>query len=198
METIPDPPYDRGMNEVTRLLTAIEAGDERASEDLLPLVYEELRRLARRNIADERPGHTLQPTALVHEAYVRLVGSNDYEPRGWNSRGHFFSAAAEAMRRILVESARRKQRVRHGGELQRVPLDANEPVDADRSDEIVAVAEALDRLEEVDPVAAELVKLRYFAGMTLAEAASTLDLARRTADRTWAFAKAWLHRELQQ
>lgn len=185
------------MNEVTRLLTAIDSGDPRASEALLPLVYEELRRLARSHLADERPGHTLQPTALVHEAYVRLVGTNaETDEAGWNSRGHFFAAAAESMRRILVESARRRRRLKHGGDRDRIPLDVADPADPDRAEEILAVAEALDELAATDERAAELVKLRYFAGMTLAEAATALDVPRRTADRLWAFAKAWLHREL--
>lgn len=181
------------MSDVTRLLTSIEAGDQRASEELLPLVYEELRRLARESMDREKPGHTLQPTALVHEAYVRLVGSDG---EGWNSRGHFFGAAAEAMRRILVENARRKQREKHGGGLDRVPLDGVALVDEHRTDEIAAIGAAVEKLAEQDEQAAELVKLRYFAGLTHGQAAAALGIPRRSADRTWAYAKAWLHREL--
>ena len=171
--------------------------DERqAGEDLIPLVYEELHRLAAHQMANERPGHTLQATALVHEAYLRLVGSG---PNQWKSRRHFFGAAAEAMRRILVESARRKMAVRHGGDRQRVELResglAIQPTMADG--DLLAVHEALDGLSEVDAVAAELVKLRFFVGLTHAQAAELLDLNLSAADRVWVFARAWLFEHLQ-
>ena len=183
------------MNEVTRILSAIEQGDPSAAEQLLPLVYAELRRLAAERLAQERPGQTLQGTALVHEAYLRLV---DVErAQRWNSRGHFFAAAAEAMRRILVEAARRKGRSKHGGDRARQDLDVAAPAAPTRADELVALDEALDRLAAADPAAAELVKLRYFAGLTAAQAADLLGLAPRTADRLWAYARAWLHRALE-
>ena len=178
-----------------QLLSAIEGGEEQAAEQLLPLVYDELRRLAAQKLALERPGHTLQPTALVHEAYLRLV---DVEhAQCWHSRGHFFSAAAEAMRRILVENARRKRRVKHGGERKRIDL-PDEPLSADCPDDLVlSVDESLSALADQNAQAAKLVKLRFFAGLTLLEAAAVLDLSPRTADRLWAYAKAWLHQQLQ-
>jgi RNA polymerase sigma factor (TIGR02999 family) len=165
------------------------------SDEMFPLVYEELRRLARNQLAEEMPGQTLQTTALVHEAYLRLIGTPDEQ---WNSEGHFFAAAAEAMRRILVENARKKQRAKHGGERQRVPLDGRDLIEDHRADEVLAISEALDRLASASEQAAKLVKLRYFAGLSLAEAAGCLGIPNRTADRVWAYAMAWLHRELRQ
>jgi RNA polymerase sigma factor (TIGR02999 family) len=182
------------MAEVSRLLDAAAAGDRRAAADLLPLVYDELRKLAAARMAAEAPGNTLQPTALVHEAYLRLVGPADEQH--WAGRGHFFAAAAEAMRRILVDAARRKRRDRHGGDRQRVDLDAAQPPAPDPRHALIALDAALIRLAAEDPQAARLVELRHFAGLTVAEAAQTLGLAPRTADRVWAFARAWLHREL--
>ena len=179
------------MSEVTHILAAVERGDPRAAEQLLPLVYEELRKLAAQRLAGEKPGQTLQATALVHEAYVRLVGGE--QPHDWNGRGHFFAAAAEAMRRILVESARRKGRVRHGGGRTRIDLDQVAAIDDDGgADDLLALDEALGRLEAEQPEVAAVVKLRYFAGMTAGQAAEALGLSRRTADRHWAFARAWL------
>jgi RNA polymerase sigma factor (TIGR02999 family) len=182
------------MSEVTRILDQLQQGDAHAAEQLLPLVYEELRGLAVQKLAQEKPGQTLQATALVHEAYVRLVGSGA-EPR-WNSRGHFFAAAAEAMRRILVESARRKSRLKHGRKHQRVDLDSGCLVAAAPSLDLLALDEALSRLAETEPVKAELVKLRFFAGLTMPEAAAALDISLATAERYWTFAKSWLYAEL--
>ncbi len=182
------------MNDVTRILSAIEQGDQQAAEQLLPLVYEELRRLAAQRLAAEKPGQTLQATALVHEAYLRLVDVPD--PQIWSGRGHFFGAAAEAMRRILVEQARRKQRVRHGGEYQRLDLDQLELSDPADYDELLALNDALERLASQEPAAAAVVKLRYFAGLTIEEAATALGVSIRTANRDWAYAKAWLHQQL--
>jgi RNA polymerase sigma factor (TIGR02999 family) len=178
------------MNDVTRILSAIEHGDSVAAEGLLPLVYDELRKLAAQKLAQEKPGQTLQATALVHEAYLRLV---DAEGAGaWNSRGHFFAAAAEAMRRILVDRARNKRRLKRGGGRERVGLDDVEiTYEGDRLD-ILALDEALDGLAREEPACAELVKLRYFAGLTQEESARALGVTRRTADRYWAFARAWL------
>ena len=176
-----------------QLLDKVEAGDTEAAEKLLPTVYAELRRLAAHKLARETPGQTLQPTALVHEAYLRLIGTED---PGWDGRGHFFGAAAEAMRRILVESARRKARPKHGGDLQRVDLDAEDAVLDERSSHLLALDEALGRLALADPAKAELVKLWYFAGMTLSQAADALGISRTTADRYWAYARAWLYHEL--
>ena len=180
----------RAMADVTHLLDAAAAGDRRAAADLLPLVYDELRKLAAVRMAAESPDHTLQPTALVHEAYLRLVGPAD--ERRWDNRGHFFAAAAEAMRRILVEAARRKHGPEHGGHLLRHDLDPEHPAGPDRSERLLALDEALDRLATVEPRAAEVVKLRYFAGMTVAEAAAALGISSRTADNDWAYARAWL------
>ncbi len=181
------------MNDVTRILSAIEQGDPKAPEQLLPLVYEELRKLAAQRLARESPGQTLQATALVHEAYLRLIGS---EMPTWNSRGHFFSAAAEAMRRILIENARRKRAGKHGGDLQRVDLDGVDVPEDAPSEDILAVDEALSRLAAEDPVKAELVKLRYFGGLSVEDAARVLGISRATADRYWAYARVWLFGEL--
>jgi len=179
------------MGDVTRILADIEQGDPRAGEQLLPLVYNELRKLAAQKMAQENPGQTLQATALVHEAYLRLVGSN---PRDWNNRRHFFAVAAESMRRILIENARRKQRLCHGGDWQKVELNDADLAVETPADELLVINEALDELAEADPNAAELVKLRYFAGMTVEEAADILEIPHRTAYRNWAYAKAWLYR----
>jgi len=183
------------MSEVTRILSALEQGDARASAQLLPLVYEELRRLAAQRLASEKPGHTLEATALVHEAYVRLVGAESAGMH-WNSRGHFFGAAAEAMRRILIENARHKRCQRHGGGRQRVALDDVELAEQSRNDELLALDEALVQLAAAEPAAAEVVKLRYFAGLTIEQAATALNLSVRTANRHWAYARAWLYRRL--
>lgn len=182
------------MPDVTRLLDAAATGDRRAAADLLPLVYDALRQLAVARMAAEPSGQTLQPTALVHEAYLRLVGS----PAGdrWDHRGHFFAAAAEAMRRILVDTARRKGRDRHGGDRTRVDLDVAIPAAPAQRHDLVALDAALTRLAAVDAPAAQLVELRHFAGLSVREAAQVLDIAPRTADRLWAFARAWLHRAL--
>jgi RNA polymerase sigma factor (TIGR02999 family) len=184
------------MSEVTRILYAIEQGDAHAAEQLLPLVYEELRTLAALRLAKEKPGQTLQATALVHEAYLRLVANE--EAQHWNSRGHFFAAAAEAMRRILIDGARRKQQVKHGGGHQRISLD-DMLCQMDAPDEhLLALNDALTRLEVADPAAAALVKLRYFAGLTMPEAAGALGVSLRTAERNWTFARSWLHRDLSE
>jgi RNA polymerase sigma factor (TIGR02999 family) len=182
------------MDAITRLLNAIEHGEAHAAEQLLPLVYDELRKLAAHKLAQEKPGQTLQATALVHEAYLRLVGE---EPaRCWDGRGHFFAAAAEAMRRILVEAARRKRREKHGGDRNRVPVDDIAQAAPDRRHDLLALDAALTRLATEDPQAARLVELRHFAGLTIAEAAQALEISPRTADRVWAYARAWLHREV--
>ena len=183
------------MSDVTRLLDAAAAGDPRAAADLLPLVYAELRKLAAARLADEKVGHTLQPTALVHEAYVRLVGSDPGQP--WNGRGHFFAAAAEAMRRILVNRARDKGRDKRGGGWQRVDLDHVLVADQAADEELVAIDDALDELARRNGPCAELVKLRFFTGLTLDEAAAAMGIARRTANRYWAFARAWLYDALR-
>ena len=182
------------MSHVTRLLDAARAGDLKAAAELLPLVYDELRKLAAAQMAAEKPGHTLQATALVHEAYIRLTGKQLQQD--WNGRGHFFGAAAEAMRRILVESARRKARLKRGGDEQRVAMPDDLPSPAAPIEDILAVDEALDQLAERDQTAAELVKLHYFAGFTLEESADLLGVPHRTAYRTWSFARAWLFRRL--
>ena len=184
------------MNDITRVLSAIEHGDPRASEELLPLVYRELRRLAQQRIAREKPGQTLQATALVHEAYLRLVEGE--EAQRWNSRGHFFAAAAEAMRRILVENARRKRTEKHGGLLERQDLDDIDIAAPAPSHDLLALDEALAKLEAEEPVKAQLVKLRYFAGLAEDEAASVLGISRTTAQRYWRYAKAWLITELRK
>jgi RNA polymerase sigma factor (TIGR02999 family) len=180
------------MTDVTRILSAIEAGDPHAAAQLLPLVYDELRRLAAAQMGREKPGQTLDATALVHEAYLRLVGPAD--ERRWENRGHFFAAAAEAMRRILVEAARRKKRLRHGGGLQRGALPADGPAATDPVEDVVAVDEALAKLAAADPRAAELVKLHYFAGLTIEQAAEVLGVSVRKAYSVWAYARAWLFR----
>jgi RNA polymerase sigma factor (TIGR02999 family) len=180
-----------GMADVTHLLDAAAAGDPQAAAELLPLAYDELRRLAAARLAAERPGHTLQPTALVHEAYLRLVGQG--QPQDWRGRGHFFGAAAEAMRRILVESARRKRCIRRGGDRDRVQLDElTVPAADDRTADVLALDEALTAFAREEPAKAELVKLRYFAGLTLEEAAACLGISLATAKRHWALARAWL------
>jgi RNA polymerase sigma factor (TIGR02999 family) len=183
------------MSEVTRILSAIEQGDPHAAEQLLPLVYDALRKLAAQKLAQEKPGQTLQATALVHEAYLRLVGA-DRGPR-WDSRGHFFAAAAEAMRRILLNRARDKKRLKRGGERRRVDLDQIE-IALDTDDEqLIAIDEALAQLAAEDPGASQLVNLRFFAGLTLKEAADSLGLALRTAERQWTYARAWLYARLR-
>jgi RNA polymerase sigma factor (TIGR02999 family) len=184
------------MKEVTRILSAIEQGDPHAAERLLPLVYDELRRLAAEKMAQEKPGQTLEATALVHEAYLRLV--NQEQAQHWNSRGHFFAAAAEAMRRILIEQARRKHRRRHGGGRQRLNLDQLNIVDEGTSEAVLALDEALERLAREEPGAAEVVKLRYFAGLTIEQTAAALGLSVRTANRHWAYARACLYQQLSE
>ncbi len=179
------------MSEVTRILSAIEQGDPHAVDQLLPLVYDELRRLAAQKMVHEAPGQTLQATALVHEAYLRLVDVETAQQ--WNGRGHFFAAAAEAMRRILVENARRKRGVKHGGGCRRVALADAVACTPEPADELLALSEALDQLAAEDPKKAELVKLRYFTGMSVQEAADVLGISRATADRYWAYAKVWLY-----
>ncbi len=181
-------------NEVTRILNAIQDREAEATQQLLPAIYEELRRLARHKMAGEAPNHTLQPTALVHEAWLRLVGPGH---QTWENRAHFFTAAAEAMRRILVEHARRKLSLKRGGGAIREELDEASLVLAAPPDELLAVHEALDKLAQEDPSAAELVKLRYFVGMTMEEAASALGIAPRTAERIWTYARVWLRREIR-
>jgi RNA polymerase sigma factor (TIGR02999 family) len=183
------------MADVTQLLSAIDAGDGRAAAELLPLVYDELRKLAAARMAEERPGQTLDATALVHEAYLRLIGGS--RPQDWNGRGHFFAAAAEAMRRILVEQARHRLSLKRGGDRERVEIDKLEAAAPGRPDEILALHEALTKLAATDPQAAELVKLRYFVGLTVTEAAETLGISPRGADFLWAYARTWLLKELE-
>jgi RNA polymerase sigma factor (TIGR02999 family) len=182
------------MSEVTRILSAIEQGDPHAAEQLLPLVYDELRQLAAAKLTQEKPGQTLEATALVHEAYLRLVDAESAQH--FSGRGHFFAACAEAMRRILVEQARRKQRVKHGGAHRRVDLDASCLVSPAPEDDLEALDEALGRLETADPLAAQLVKLRFFAGVSMPQAAEVLGIPLRTAERNWTYARTWLHRAL--
>ena len=181
------------MSDVTRILNAIERGEARATDELLPLVYEELRLLAAQKLSREAPGQTLQATALVHEAYIRLVGS---EPAGWDNRGHFFAAAAEAMRRILVDTARRKKRHKHGGGRQRVELDKLDASISEPPESLLRLDEALTRLEKQDPDVADVMKLRYFGGLTLEQAAEVKGISRRTAGRYWSYARLWLYREV--
>ena len=182
------------MNEITQILCEMEKGEPVAAEKLLPLVYNELRKLAASRLAQEEPGQTLQPTALVHEAYVRLVDVR--QAQKWESRGHFFAAAANAMRRILVDAARRKRRAKHGGDRNRVCLDDVAAAAPDPQHDLVKLDTALTRLAAQDPQAARLVELRYFAGLSVAQAAQVLGISPRTTDRVWAFARAWLHREI--
>jgi RNA polymerase sigma factor (TIGR02999 family) len=182
------------MSEVTRILEAIGTGDPQVAEQLLPLVYNELRQLAAAQLAQEKPGQTLQPTALVHEAYLRLVGS--HQAGEWEGRRHFLAAAAEAMRRILVERARRRATIKHGGELQRLDLEDELLIDDQRGAELLALDDALAELDQHDPQAAQLVKLRYFAGLSHQEAAESMTITRRAADRLWLVAKAWLYNRL--
>jgi RNA polymerase sigma factor (TIGR02999 family) len=184
------------MSEVTRILSAIEHGDPQAAEQLLPLVYDELRQLAAQKMAQETPGQTLQATALVHEAYLRLV--DDDEGRPWNSRGHFFAAAAEAMRRILIEKARHKQRLRHGGGRQRLALDNVDVLEMETAEGLLALDDALERLAGEEATVAQLVKLRYFAGLTIEQTAAALGISVRTANRHWAYARAWLYQRLNE
>ena len=183
-----------GMSDVTRILDAIAQGDSHAAAQLLPLVYDELRQLAAQRLAQEKPGHTLQATALVHEAYLRLVGHD--QPQHWNSRGHFFAAAAEAMRRILVERARARQRIKRGGGGRQQELREDLLIADDRLEEVLAVDEALAELERHDAQAAALVKLRFFAGFAHQEAADMLGVSRRAADRLWLLARTWLFRAM--
>ncbi|HUE70759.1 MAG TPA: ECF-type sigma factor [Pirellulaceae bacterium] len=210
------------MSDVTRILSQIDSGDPTAAEQLLPLVYDELRKLAAVRLAQEKPGQTLQATALVHEAYLRLVGHQEVgdgeqgtevgipelsdqklspvscslPPVLWNSRGHFFAAAAEAMRQILVNNAIRKKRPKHGGDRQRVDLDASAWLSDGPNDEVLALDAALSKLAAVEPLSAEVVKLKYFAGLSIPQVAVALAISPRTADRRWAYARAWLHQEL--
>lgn len=183
------------MNEITRLASAIHHGDTQAASRLLPLVYTELRHLAAAWLAAEQPGHLLQPTALVHEAYLRLVGVA--APQRWDGRGHFFAACAESMRRILVEQARQQRSLKRGGDHQRVSLDGVDPATAERPIDLLALDEALDALAAEAPQKARLVELRYFAGMSLEEAADSLGISRATASRAWAYARAWLYTRLK-
>ncbi len=178
------------MSDVTRILSQIESGDPASADELLPLVYKELRSLAAAKLAMEKPGQTLQATALVHDAYVRLVDVE--KAQHWNSRGHFFGAAAEAMRRILVDSARRKKSLKRGGHAERVDFDEDRIVSPSRNIDLIALDEALDALAKIDPRKADLIKLRYFAGLTIREAAETLGISDATADADWAYAKSWL------
>jgi RNA polymerase sigma factor (TIGR02999 family) len=179
------------MSEVTRILSAIEHGDPRAADELLPLVYDELRKLAAQRLAQEQGAQTLQATALVHEAYIRLVDTKKIQL--WNSRGHFFAAAAEAMRRILVEAARRKCSLKRGGDHQRINIEVAASYTPESADDVLSLDEALSKLADEDPVKAQLVKLRYFAGLTVQQAADVLGISRATADRYWAYAKVWLY-----
>jgi RNA polymerase sigma factor (TIGR02999 family) len=184
------------MSEVTRILSAIEQGDPSAARQLLPLVYDELRKLAAHKLAHEQPGQTLQTTALVHEAYLRLVDVE--QAQHWDSRRHFFAAVAEAMRRILLDRARDKHRLKRGGNWRRLRLDEIDLSVEEPPDDLPAVDEALEKLAQEDPLCAELVKLRFFAGLTLDKVANTLNISRRTADRYWAFARSWLYDELRK
>jgi RNA polymerase sigma factor (TIGR02999 family) len=190
------------MSEVTRILDAIAQGDTQAAEQLLPLVYDELRRLAAQKLGHEKPGQTLQATALVHEAYLRLVvrpaGESGESKQRWSSRGHFFAAAAEAMRRILVENARHKRRLRHGGGRKRLDLDQLELSAEEIPSDILALDDALDRLAAEEKTAADVVTLRYFGGLTIQQTAAVLEVSVRTANRHWAYAKAWLYQQLSQ
>jgi RNA polymerase sigma factor (TIGR02999 family) len=183
------------MSEITQILSAIGRGDPHAAGELLPLVYDELRKLAARRLAQEKPGHTLDATSLVHEAYLRLAGGDAQQ--AFDGRGHFFAACAEAMRRILVENARRKGREKHGGGRARADIDGLDVAAPQRADDLLALDEALSLLAAEDPRAAELVKLRYFAGLTIPQAAEVLGIAPRTADLLWAYARSWLLRKIE-
>ena len=185
------------MSDVTRILSAIEKGDTHATAELLPLVYDELRKLAAAKLDKEKPGQTLDATALVHEAFLRLMPAQT-DRAIWDGRGHFFAAAAEAMRRILIENARRKGRIRRGGARQRVNLDEAQLITAGPNDDLLDLDDALTRLADLDPVRAELVKLRFFAGLTMPAAAAALGISLATAERYWAFARSWLYAELNQ
>src|SRR5262249_46247677 len=190
------------VNDFTRILSAIDQGDPSAAEKLLPLVYDELRKLAARKLAQEKPGQTLQATALVHEAYLRLVGNDSpltthHSPKHWDSRGHFFPAAAEPMRRILVDNARRRGRPKHGGDRQRVDLDGAVAI-SEPPEDLLALDEALAKLAREEPRKAELVKLRFFAGLTIPEAAKMLGISTATAERYWNYARVWLYAELHE
>lgn len=182
------------MTELTEILKSIDSGEPQAADQLLPLVYDELRKLAAAHLANEQPGQTLQPTALVHEAYLRLLGGAS--PDQWNGRGHFFAAAATAIRRILIDNARRKQSQKHGGEFARQELDGNEPHLPETREDLLALDEALQKLAGVHAQAAELVQLLYFAGVTVQEAAESMGVSPRTAARLWTYARAWLRREI--
>ena len=184
------------VGDITFILDRVQRGDAPAAEELLPLVYEELRKLAAAKMAQEKPGQTLQATALVHEAWLRLVGSD--EPRAWNGRGHFFGAAAEAMRRILVDRARQKARVRHGGALERVDLEHVTIATEDNDDTVLAIHEALEKLAHESPQKAEIVKLHYFTGLEYPEIARALGVSLSTVERGWAYARSWLYRELKK
>ncbi|MEY4176968.1 MAG: hypothetical protein RLY70_542 [Planctomycetota bacterium] len=184
------------MSDITRILSQIESGDPSAAEKLLPLVYDELRKLAAARLAQEKPGQTLQATALVHDAYIRLVDAE--KPPRWDSRGHFFAAAAEAMRRILVDSAIRRKSRKHGGDRQRLDIAEIEPAVPAPREDLLALSDALDRLAELQPQTAELVKLRYFAGLTNKQAAELLGVSPRKADALWAYARVWLHDQLAE
>ena len=184
------------MDEITRILYAIEKGERVGADQLLPLVYDDLRKLAAVRLARESPGHTLDATALVHEAYLRIIGPRD--SAGWEGRGHFFAAAAEAMRRILVENARRKRTEKHGGNRVRRDLDLAAPAVPEDSDDLLALDEALNKLNAADPSAARLVTLRYFTGLTIPQAAEMLQVSPRSADRLWAYARAFLHAEIYE
>src|SRR5215471_16178281 len=184
------------MSDVTRILSAIEHGDPSAAEQLLPLVYDELRKLAAQRMAEERADHTLQPTALVHEAYLRLVGGAQPQD-GWDSRGHFFAAAAEAMRRILVDAARARSARKRGGAWRRIDLNSVDLAQCAAPDDLLELDDTLDKLARQDPVASQLVKLRFFAGLSIDQAGKMLGLSRTTAYERWAFARAWLHSELK-
>ncbi len=183
------------MSDITQILSQIDSGDPSAADQLLPLVYGELRKLAAARLAQEEPGQTLQATALVHEAYLRLVGDENSQP-SWENRSHFFAAAAQAMRRILVETARRKKTLKRGGDWVRQEAFAMDVPELDAREDLLALDEALKKLAATDPKAADLVHLRYFAGLTIADAAELLNIPRRSADRCWAYARAWLHREI--
>ena len=185
--------YPGSMSDVDRILSNIESGDTRATSELLPLVYDELRKLAAAKMALEKPGQSLQATALVHEAYLRIVGDADVH---WNGKGHFFAAAGEAMRRILIDNARRKKRSKHGGDRQRIELDSAHWFQCDRSDRLLDLDDALCRFEKIDPQKATLVKLRFFGGLSSKDAALALGISPTTADRYWVYARSWLQREM--